>query len=281
MKKKFLVLGLTLFAIVQFAECQNDWENELVFEKNKMNARVPTYSFENAKDALEGNRDKARVKSLNGTWKFNFVDKSEDRPTDFMGKDFSGKGWDDIIVPSNWELKGYGQPIYSNIIYPFTPGILIPSEKKYNYMGPPPPRPPKIYRDNPVGSYFRDFEVPEDWKDQSIIIHFGGVSSAFYLWVNGKEVGYSQGSRLAAEFDITDYVQTGNNRVALQVLRWSDGSYLEDQDMWRLSGIHREVLLLAQPKIALNDFYVRTKFDANLEDARLEIRPHVWVKRCR
>jgi len=279
MKKKLIICGLIIFVTVQFSAAQNDWENELMFEKNKMNARVPSYSYESAEDALEGNRDKARVKSLNGTWKFNFVDKSEDRPTDFMAKDFSGNDWDDIAVPSNWELKGYGQPIYTNIIYPFTPGILLPTKKKYNYMGPPPPRYPNIYRDNPVGSYFRDFEVPEDWKDQSIILHFGGVSSAFYLWVNGKEVGYSQGSRLAAEFDISNYVKPGKNRVALQVFRWSDGSYLEDQDMWRLSGIHREVLLMAQPKIALNDFYVRTKFDANLQDAKLEIRPRVWVKK--
>jgi beta-galactosidase len=248
-----------------------------MFEQNKMNARVPSYSYTNVKDALSGNRDKARVKSLNGIWKFNYVGKSEDRPTNFMSKEFNGNAWDDIEVPSNWELKGFGQPIYSNIIYPFTPNILD-TTVKYNWRGPQPPRPPEIYRDNPVGSYLRDFELPEQWKDQSIILHFGGVSSAFYVWVNGKKVGYSQGSRLAAEFDITDFVTAGKNRVAVQVFRWSDGSYLEDQDMWRLSGIHREVLLMAQPKIALNDFFVRTKFDANLQDAKLEIRPRVWVK---
>ncbi|PKQ61037.1 glycoside hydrolase [Labilibaculum filiforme] len=276
MKKTLLLFGLFLFAFSQFAMAQNDWENELMFEKNKMEARVPTFSYTNAKDALSGDRNKARVKSLNGIWKFNDVGKSEDRPTDFMTNDFTGENWNDIEVPSNWELKGFGQPIYSNIIYPFTPNILD-TTLKFNWRGPQPPRPPKIYRDNPVGSYFRDFEVPEEWKDQSIILHFGGVSSAFYLWVNGKKVGYSQGSRLAAEFDITKFVTAGKNRVAVQVFRWSDGSYLEDQDMWRLSGIHREVLLMAQPKIALNDFFVRTKFDANLQDAKLEIRPKVWV----
>lgn len=276
MKKK-LLFGLVVAALNQFAVAQNDWENELMFEKNKMRSRVPTYSFKSAEDALEGNRDKARMQCLNGTWQFKYVGKSEDRPTDFMAEDFSGKGWDDIPVPSNWELQGHGQPIYSNIIYPFTPNILT-DKTNYGWMGPPPPRPPKIYRDNPVGSYYRDFEASSDWKDQSIILHFGGVSSAFYVWVNGKEVGYSQGSRLAAEFDITEYVKPGRNRLAVQVFRWSDGSYLEDQDMWRLSGIHREVLLLAQPKIALDDFYVRTKFDEKLENAKLEIRPRVWVK---
>lgn len=277
MKKLISIFCITFLVSIQFTNAQNDWENELMFEQNKMKARVPSYSYKNETDALKGNREKARLKSLNGIWKFNYVDKSEKRPLDFMFKDFSDDSWNNIEVPSNWELKGFGQPIYSNIIYPFTPNILD-TTIKYNWRGPQPPIPPKIYRDNPVGSYYRDFEVPADWKDQSIILHFGGVSSAFYLWVNGKKVGYSQGSRLAAEFDITEFIQKGKNRIAVQVFRWSDGSYLEDQDMWRLSGIYREVLLLAQPKIALNDFYVRTKFDANLQNAKLEIRPRVWVK---
>ncbi|WP_226975916.1 glycoside hydrolase family 2 TIM barrel-domain containing protein [Zobellia nedashkovskayae] len=263
---------------LQFVAAQNDWENETMFEHNKMYARTASYSFKNTADALTGDREKARVKSLNGIWKFNYVGASENRPTDFMATDFNGEGWNDITVPSNWELQGFGQPIYSNIIYPFTPNILNIPKSQQTYMGPLPPRPPKIYRDNPVGSYYRDFEVPTEWKEQSIIIHFGGVSSAFYIWVNGQKVGYSQGSRLAAEFDITDYVKPGRNRVAVQVFRWSDGSYLETQDMWRLSGLHREVMLMAQPKVSLNDFFVRTKFDSNLQDAKLEIRPEIWVK---
>lgn len=264
-------------ASFQISPAQNDWENERMFEKNKLDARVPTYSYKNVSDALSGDRDKARVISLNGTWKFNYTAKSEDRPLDFTGRDFSGGDWDEIPVPSNWEVLGYGQPIYSNIIYPFTPNILDP-DLKSDWKGPMPPHPPYIYRDNPVGSYYRDFEVPEEWDGQSIILHFGGVSSAFYLWINGEEVAYSQGSRLAAEFDITEFIVPGRNRLALQAFRWSDGSYIEDQDMWRLSGIHREVLLMAQPKIALNDFYVRTELDDALMDAKLEIRPRVWVK---
>ncbi|RKR12203.1 beta-galactosidase [Maribacter vaceletii] len=273
-----------LFLIVGFSGiyAQNDWENELMFEQNKMRSRVPSYSYSTHEDALKGNRDVSRMKTLNGAWKFNFVEKSSDRPQDFIAKDFSGnkENWKEIPVPSNWELEGYGQPIYSNIIYPFTPDIANGGKRNFNYMGPHPPQFPYIenYRDNPVGSYYRDFTIPENWKEQSIILHFGGVSSAFYVWVNGKKVGYSQGSRLAAEFDVTDFLTEGTNRVAVQVFRWSDGSYLEDQDMWRLSGIHREVMLLAQPKIALNDFFVRTKFDADLKDAKLEIRPHLWMK---
>ncbi|WP_303317277.1 glycoside hydrolase family 2 TIM barrel-domain containing protein [Flavivirga abyssicola] len=261
---------------------QNDWENELMFEQNKLRSRVPSYSFVNHQDALIGNRETSRMQSLNGLWQFNFVEKSSERPQDFITKDFEGnsKEWKKIPVPSNWELQGYGQPIYSNIIYPFTPNIQNGGKRNFSYLGPHPPQFPYIerYRDNPVGSYYRDFTVPEAWENQSVILHFGGVSSAFYVWVNGKKVGYSQGSRLAAEFDITDFISAGKNRVAVQVFRWSDGSYLEDQDMWRLSGIHREVLLLAQPKIALNDMFVRTKFDKDLEDAKLEIRPYLWMK---
>jgi len=282
MFKKRLFFSVIFLVISQFGFSQNDWENELMFEQNKLRARVQSYSYTNHQDALDGNRDVSRMQSLNGLWKFNFVETSTDRPKDFVSKDFSGTSeqWKDITVPSNWELQDYGQPIYSNIIYPFTPDIENGGKRNFNYMGPHPPQFPYIekYRDNPVGSYYRDFKIPKDWKDQSVILHFGSVSSAFYVWVNGNKVGYSQGSRLAAEFDITDFLTDEQNRIAVQVFRWSDGSYLEDQDMWRLSGIHREVMLLAQPKIALNDCFVRTKFDANLENAKLEIRPHLWMK---
>jgi beta-galactosidase len=279
MKLQFSIVFVLLF-FYQFGYSQNDWENELMFEQNKLRSRVPSYSYTNHSEALEGNRDKSRIQSLNGTWKFKYVEKSQNRPNDFIKKDFNGEKWDDVTVPSNWELQGFGQPIYSNIIYPFTPDIKNGGKRNFNYMGPHPPQFPFIekYRDNPVGSYFRDFTIPKDWKEQSVILHFGGVSSAFYVWVNGKKVGYSQGSKLAAEFDITKFISEGTNNVAVQVFRWSDGSYLEDQDMWRLSGIHREVLLLAQPKISLNDFFIRTKFDEKLENAKLEVRPYLWMK---
>ncbi|RJE73152.1 glycoside hydrolase [Reichenbachiella sp. MSK19-1] len=274
---KYAAILLALCLGTGQLSAQNDWENELVFEKNKLPARVASYSYTSEADALASDRSKARMQSLNGTWQFQFTPRSEDRPMDFMVADFAGAGWDSIEVPSNWELQGYGQPIYTNITYPFTPNILD-TTLTYDWKGPQPPIPPYIYRDNPVGSYFRDFEVPADWTDQSVILHFGGVSSAFYVWVNGQQVGYSQGSRLAAEFDITDFLRKGKNRVAVQVFRWSDGSYLEDQDMWRLSGIHREVMLLAQPKVSLNDYYVRATLDDEYQDGQLEIRPRVWVK---
>lgn len=268
-----LAISMPILASAQIP----DWENEQCFEVNKLPARVTALSFPDTQSALDNKVSAARQLSLDGTWHFKYVGRTQERPLDFMQTDYEGQGWTTIPVPSNWELQGHGQPIYANIVYPFTPHILELSG--YNMRGPQPPKPPKIYRDNPVGSYYRDFEVPADWKDLSVILHFGGVSSSFYVWVNGQKVGYSQGSRLPSEFDVTSYLKAGRNRIAVQVFRWSDGSYLENQDMWRLSGMYRSVSLQAQPKIALQDFFVRTNFDENLVDANFEIRPKVWVKK--
>ncbi|NME67818.1 DUF4981 domain-containing protein [Flammeovirga aprica JL-4] len=277
MHKKIILFSILLFSVLS-SFAQKDWENEHVFEINKLAPRVASYSYSSVEKALEGDREKSRYISLNGKWHFEFVPKEELRSQDFMKADFDASKWDQIAVPSNWEMLGYGQPIYTNITYPFTPNILD-TTLVYNWKGPQPPLPPKIYRDNPVGSYLKEFEIPVSWKaDQSIILHFGGVTSAFYLWVNGEKVGYSQGSCLAAEFDITDFVQSGKNKLAVQVFRYSDGSYLEDQDMWRLSGIHRDVMLIAQPKIALNDFYVKTDFNDDLSAVKLRIRPALWME---
>ncbi len=266
------LLGVAIisFSMLNAQQQKKDWENEKVFEINKLPARATSYSYTSVEDALSGDRERSRLVSLNGKWMFNFVEDDELRPVDFCAMDFKGgEEWKDIPVPSNWELEGYGQPIYTNSDYPFSPDVLE-TWPKINR-----PRPPYIYRDNPVGSYYRDFNLPDGWEDQRVILHFGGVSSAFYCWVNGKQVGYSQGSRLPAEFDVSTLVKHGKNRVAVQVFRWSDGSYLEDQDMWRLSGIHREVMLMAEPKVALKDFFVKTTLDAEYKDARLEIRPRV------
>jgi len=251
---KLIILIFILITSSLFAQ-NNDWEDPAVIAKNKLPGRATSYSFKTADDALNGNRENSRMISLNGTWKFNYSEKPEDRPKDFYKSDVSG--WDNIEVPSCWELKGYGVPIYKNVGYNFRPN------------------PPFIPRDNQVGSYVKTFTIPEDWNDQRIILHFGGVSSAMYVWVNEKIVGYSQDSRLPAEFDITDFVNSGENKVAVEVYRWSDGFYLEDQDHWRMSGLHREVMLLAQPKVAIEDFFVRTRLDANYQDALLQIRPTI------
>ncbi len=195
-------------------------------------------------------------KSLNGTWKFNWVNKPADRPMDFYKPGFDVSGWNDIRVPANWQEYGYGIPIYTNMRYPF------------------PPNPPYIPHEyNPVGSYRRVFEIPEGWDGREIFLHFDGVKSAFYLWINGCEVGYSEGSMTPAEFNVTKYVRPGKNLVAVEVYRWSDGSYLEDQDMWRLSGIYRKVYLFATPKVHIRDFFVRSTLDDLYQNGVLMIRP--------
>ncbi|MCY1722886.1 DUF4981 domain-containing protein [Prolixibacteraceae bacterium Z1-6] len=296
MNKLFSVIFLLLATSVL---AQNkEWEDPAFIAKNKIPGRVTSYSFKTTGDALKGNRETSRIISLNGTWKFNFVEKSENRPLDFYKTDVSN--WDDIEVPSNWEMKGYGTPIYRNSGYPFGPQLSLEEMEDpiawytENYEIPEGlsreeifrrfyadvivkniPQPPFIARDNPVGSYAKTFTIPKDWNNQKIILHFGGVSSAMYVYVNGEKVGYNQDSRLPAEFDITNFVKTGENKLAIQVFRWCEGSYLEDQDHWRMSGIHREVLLLAQPKVAIEDFFVRTRLDENYQNALLQIRPTI------
>ena len=294
---KLIILVLCLFASTLFAQ-NNIWEDPAYIAKNKLPGRATSYSYKSADDALKSDRETSRMISLNGPWKFNFVEKSEDRPLDFYKQDVSG--WDDIEVPSNWEMEGYGTPIYVNAGYPFRPQLPAEAQEdpiawyKKNYDVPEGlsteelyrrfytevasklvPEPPFITRDNPVGSYVRSFTIPEDWNDKKIVLHFGGVSSAMFVYVNEQKVGYSQDSHLPAEFDITEFVQPGENKVAVQVFRWCDGSYLEDQDHWRMSGIHREVIVMAQPKVAIEDFFIRTRLDANYQDALLQIRPTI------
>ncbi len=263
MKLPFGVL-LALLGIMNVCTADSfphDWEDETVIARHKMPARATSYSYSSAEDALSGERTRSRMLSLDGSWKFHFEPDSQNRPLDFFQPNFDASSWDVIEVPGSWEMQGYGTPIYTNSQYPFAAD------------------PPRIDRTNPVGSFLREFELPAGWDEQRIVLHFGGVSSAFYCWVNGQLAGYSQGSRLPAEFDISEFVHEGKNEVAVQVFRWSDGSYLEDQDMWRLSGIHREVLLLAQPKVAINDFAVRGQLDENYHDGVLKIRPEILLDR--
>jgi len=248
----------------------NDWENEKVFGINKEEGHVtfvPYASF----DEMTADPAFRRVweypasslcQSLNGTWNFHWASRPEERPEDFWKKDFDVSGWAEIDVPSCWEMKGYGTPIYSNSSYPFrcNPPFIQPSrgftaeEER-----------------NPVGSYRRDFEIPADWKGKQIFIHFDGVSSAMYLWINGKKVGYSQDSAGDAEFDITSFCKPGKNSVAVEVYRWCDGSYLEDQDMFRLSGIYRDVYLVAAPKLHVRDIVLKSEFGDSFADAALKI----------
>ncbi|MGL1956884.1 MAG: DUF4981 domain-containing protein [Colwellia sp.] len=227
-----------------------EWENSEVFAINKEPARARFFGYESL--ALADNEDKnssEQFLSLNGDWLFNWVDKPSDRPIDFYQKSFDVSAWQTIKVPGNVELQGYGTPHYKNIAYVF------------------PANQPFIPHDyNPVSSYVKNVQLPESWQGQQVYIHLGAVNSAMYIWVNGKKVGYSQGSKLPAEFNITDYVQAGSNKIALEVYRWSDGSYLEDQDGWSLSGLERDVYLYAAPNTHLNDFTVIADLDENYQD---------------
>ncbi|MEM6377380.1 MAG: glycoside hydrolase family 2 TIM barrel-domain containing protein [Bacteroidota bacterium] len=183
----------------------------------------------------------------------------EQAPKDFFQSNYNDQDWKTIPVPANWELHGYGTAIYTNITYPFVPVN--------------PPLPPED--DNPTGSYRTNFTVPSNWADMQISLTFGGVSSAYYVWLNGQLVGYSEDSMLPTHFDITDFVQSGENVLAVQVFRYSDAAYLEDQDHWRMSGIQRDVYISAAPKVQLYDFFVQTDLDENYEDATLKIRPRI------
>ena len=236
-----------------------DWENPDVVGINKEPAHCTLIPYSDVETALKADRKDSRFyRSLNGNWKFNWANKPADRPLDFYKPDYDVSTWKLIPVPSNWQMHGYGIPIYLNVRYPF------------------PPNPPYIPHDyNPVGSYRRQFTIPNDWKDRRIFLHFDGVKSACYLWINGRKVGYSQDSMTPAEFDITQYLKSGDNILAVEVYRWSDGSYLEDQDMWRLSGIYRNVYLFATPQVHIRDFFVQTDLDDSYTDATLKIRPRI------
>ena len=247
--KKFFVASVVTF-LTYAAVAQNDWENPEVFQLNAEPSRSTYWrggSLENEAWNL----------SLNGMWKFKYVHEAEDRPRDFYKSGYDMSAWDDILVPGPWELQGFGVPIYTNIKYPF----------KKN-----PPFIKGLYENgSPVGSYVRTFEIPQSWLSDKIFIRLGGVSSAYYIWINGQKVGYAQDSFLPSEFDITPYVKSGENTVALQVFRWSDGSYLEDQDGWRFSGIMRDVYVHHAPKSHIRDFYVFSDLDKEYKDAALNV----------
>ena len=201
-----------------------------------------------------GLRNVPSVLSLDGTWKFNYSPTSAERPYWFYKQDFETRSWDDIEVPSSWEREGYGTAYYVNAGYAF---------KKDS---------PNIDKsDTPVGSYKRDFTIPKEWKDKEIFLNFDGVSSAFYVWINGEKVGYSEDSKTTSEFNITKYLKKGINTIAVEVYRWCDGSYLEDQDKWRLSGINRSVWLHARPKDYIKDFFVKTSFSDEKTDGVLNL----------
>ena len=233
-------------------------ENPDVVGINKLDARATFFPYNSVALAKEDNLAKAEnYLLLNGTWKFNYVGTPEARPIDFYKEDYDVSKWSTIKVPANWEVEGFGIPIYVNASYPFQKGELNPPDIPDG--------------NNPVGSYKRTFDVPNNWNGKDLFIHFGAVKSAFYIWINGKKVGYSQGSKLPAEFNVTDFVKPGKNSIALEVYRWSDGSYLECQDFWRISGIERDVYLYARPKVQLADYFAKAGLENNYTDGVFDL----------
>ena len=250
------------------------WEDETMFAENKERGVATYMPYNNVKEMLADTEYyatpwtepvNARYQSLNGTWKFNLVSEPSQRPLDFFEKGFNAENWDEIPVPSNWEMLGYDKPIYNNVEYPHsnTPPF-IKARPGFNDGG-------KNYGINPVGSYIRTFEVPENWDGRRTFIHFGGIYSAAFVWLNGEYVGYTQGANNVAEFDITKYLQKGENKLAVQVFRWSDGSYLECQDMFRMSGIFRDVYLYNVPKTSVRDHYITSKLSDDRWNAEMNI----------
>lgn len=241
---------------VAFTEKEpRDWEDPEMFSQNREAPHATMISFPDEISALEAiKQNSPNYLSLDGIWKFHYVDSPDKRPYWFFKDDYDVRDWDDIEVPSNWQMKGYDVPIYVNIGYGF----------KIN--------PPYIPHEwNPVGSYKRSFRVPSEWKDKEVFLHFGAVSSAFYVWVNEELAGYSQDSKVPAEFNITEFLKKGENTLAVEVYRWSDGSYLEDQDFWRLSGIQRSLFLHARPKTRINDFFAVGDLENNYTDGFLKL----------
>ena len=259
--------SLLLFSLLSLASAAQTLlpyiEDPSMVEENKLPARSTFYTADNpAAASVEGPDTEGRYRSLDGVWKFHWSPTPEKRPLGFEDPAYDVSDWDVIPVPANWELEGFGTPIYTNHPYPF-----------YWNETPTPPDIPDGW--NPVGSYRRTFTLPKGWKRDRIALHFGAVKSAFFLWVNGQRIGYSQGSKLPAEFDITQAVQSGTNTLAIEAYRWSDGSFLECQDFWRLSGIEREVWLHARPQSHIADVVVDAGLKNNFLTGDLKVTTEV------
>ena len=248
---KNVLVALAIFFSLQsnFAQT-NEWENPQIIDRGKEAARSSFLLYSNQAELKENNPQKSALyQSLNGNWKFTVVKNPSQRLMDFYATDLNDSNWSTIEVPSNWEIQGFDIPIYTNLVYPF------------------PKNPPFINGDyNPVGTYRRSFTVSNAWNDKEIILHFASITGYARVFLNGKEVGMTKASKTPAEFNITPFLSKGNNVIAVQVFRWHDGSYLEDQDFWRLSGIERDVYLQAMPKTTIWDFFVKSDLDSQYKN---------------
>ena len=273
---KIIVFTLTIILLVPLSAQNknnkpkpNDWENEKVFRINKELPHATKMPFPTAEGALTKQRlESPYCQILNGTWKFHHTGNPNQRPKDFFKPEVDVSNWDDIEVPSNWQIKGYGTLIYSNATYPF-------HKNPPRVMGTPPGNFLTFPQENrnQVGSYRRTFSVPPEWKDREVYLSFEGVDSAFYLWINGQKIGYSQDSRTTATFRLTPHLNQGDNTLAVEVYQHCDGSYLEDQDMWRLSGIFRDVFLWSESaQLELRDFEIRASLADDYQTGTLHSR---------
>ena len=266
MRIRIINLFTVIYALIMI-QCQpvefekielTAWQDQTVWQINKEEPHAHFIPFTGKDEINDDIFSSDFLKSLNGTWKFKLVQTPAEIPYGFYNDKYKTRGWDDIKVPSNWELEGFDIPIYTNVQYPHeqTPPVI---QEHYN----------------PVGSYKRSFTIPTDWQGKEVIVHFGAVSSAMYVWVNGTQVGYSEDSKTPAEFNITEYLKSGKNTLSALVFRWSDASYLEDQDFWRLSGITRDVYLMARDKVHLKDFTVKSPLVDDYTNGQLSVQVDV------
>ncbi len=262
MRKSVLTVCAVMICAVgsSSAQTMKEWQDPEVNAVNRAPMHAAYFAFENAGLARDGVKEKSdNFMSLNGTWKFNWVKDADQRPTDFWKPEFNDRGWDTMQVPAVWELNGYGDPIYVNVGYAWR------NQFKNN--------PPEVpVENNHVGSYRRTVKIPASWKGKDIIAHFGSVTSNIYLWVNGKFVGYGEDSKLESEFDLTPYLKPGeDNLIAFQVFRWNDGTYLEDQDFFRFSGVGRDSYLYARDKNRIEDIRVTPDLDSDYLNGKLTV----------
>jgi beta-galactosidase len=274
MKKHIFITLFFLSLFISDGFCSNstdgapvpkEIENPELLGINKEPYHATLMPYANLQEALVANRHSSSLcRNLNGLWKFNWVPTPEQRPVDFYKPDFDVSAWKEIPVPSNWEVQGYGTPFYRNLGYTIRkdfPHVMSEPDKKYT----------SFTERNPVGSYRREFNLPPEWEGRRNFITFDGVDCAFFLWVNGEKVGFSVNSRNAADFDLTKYLKPGKNTIAVEVYQYSSGTWLEDQDMWRLHGIFRNVALWSTPQVHIRDFFVKTDLDKDYKDATLEV----------
>ncbi len=258
-KLKALLCVLSCSLMTTYAQQKPEWMNPEVNAVNRASVHAHYFAYETEDAALQDERQKSsNFMSIDGTWKFNWVRNADQRPLDFYKVDFNDKGWDHFSVPGLWEMNGYGDPLYIESGYAWC----------YQFESDPPYVP---VENNHVGSYRREIELPAGWKGKEVFAHFGSVTSNMYLWVNGKYVGYSEDSKLEAEFNLTKYLKPGKNLIAFQVFRWCDGTYLEDQDFVRLSGVARNCYLYARNPKYIEDIRITPDLDEHYKNGTVRV----------